>query len=63
MGLGEHSRDDLSALGVDTVGHRLQILRAVSELTGSRHPDAAAPTAHSSGSAVVRELRFNEAGS
>ena len=55
------SRDDLSALGVDTVGHRLQILRAVSELTGSRHPDAAAPTAHSSGSAVVRELRFNEA--
>ena len=30
------SRDDLNALGVGTVGHRLQILRGVAELSGGR---------------------------
>ena len=63
--LGMLSRDDLDALGVRTVGHRLQILRAIGEL-------GLAPTAQQNGQILasggaaatnaVRELRFNEAG-
>jgi hypothetical protein len=46
------SRDDLNALGVLSVGHRLQILRGVGGLVGE--VQSAPPSA-------VRELRFGEA--
>ena len=52
------SRDDLNALGVVAVGHRLQILRGVSELCGEalrRTPGSRVPIAAS----AVRELRFS----
>lgn len=46
------SRDDLSALGVQSVGHRLQILRAVGELCAPERDEAAG---------AARSLRFGGA--
>ena len=48
------SRDDLNALGVRSVGHRLQILRGVGELRGGdATPRAGAGT-------TARSLQFSE---
>ena len=53
------SRDDLANLGVTTVGHRLQLLRAISELPLARPgPNAPAPHAQHPGGGAARELRF-----
>lgn len=49
------SRDDLNALGVGTVGHRLQILRGVAELSGGGEH-----TARISTGLTARSLCFDE---
>ena len=51
------SRDDLNALGVVTVGHRLRILRGITDLSGHT-----APGLRSAAGAAVRELRFQQDG-
>ena len=46
------ARDDLAALGVDSVGHRIQILRGVAELRGEQLVPGLRE-------ATARELRFD----
>ena len=48
------SREDLNELGVHTVGQRLQILRAIADLTGKPMRTAAGP------SAAVRAIVFDD---
>ena len=52
------SRDDLDALGVHLVGHRLLILRSV----GALESGGGAPAPSHAGMTAVRELRFAEDG-
>ena len=52
------SKDDLSALGVASVGHRVRILRAASELKEDSRPGS---TTISSPRETARELNFESA--